>query len=68
MPDRRERRRRLRFGTVVFSFRGGAGEPRDETADIRRLNLALNYDQSQVISPLFALVIGHRVAAVSFAG
>jgi hypothetical protein len=54
MPDLRERCRRLRFGTFVFGFRGGAGEPRDETADIKRLNSALNYDQSQAISPLFA--------------
>src|ERR1700747_1707402 len=59
MPDRRERCRRLRFGTVVFSFRGGAGEPRDETADIKPLNCALSYDQSQAVSPLFELVMAN---------
>src|ERR1700747_1280533 len=56
IPDRRERCRRLRFGTVVFNFRGGAGEPRDETADIKPLNSALSCSQSQANSPIFALV------------
>src|ERR1700753_2407788 len=50
IPDRRERCRRLRFGTVVFNFRGGAGEPRDETADIKPLNSAFSYSQSKAIT------------------
>src|ERR1700751_5671431 len=64
MPDRRGRCRRLRLGTVVFNFRGGAGEPRDETADIKRLNSALSDQQSQANSPLFAPVIASGVLSV----
>src|ERR1700751_2963157 len=59
IPDRRERWRRLRFGTVVFSFRGGAGEPRDDAGDINPLNCALSYDKSKAVSPLFALVMAN---------
>src|ERR1700757_2578927 len=61
MPDRRGRCRRLRLGTVVFNFRGEAGEPRDETADIKPLNSALSCGQSQANSPLFVLVRANEV-------